>query len=144
MVVCAIARNTIFLEHSLYHSDGLQLILSATSMKNIMKSVAFLALIVFAFSTSAFSKGETSQFSIHNGTSQNVGIVTVYGSTGTIGQIAVPGPGLFTGPVNGAMTGLLVNDVVVAKGTTKIVTLANGHSVTVNNVITIPDISENN
>jgi len=115
-------------------------------MKNILKSVAVLALVVIAFSTSAFTSGSVIQFSIQNRTTQNVGTVTVFGDAGPVGQVIVPGQGTFGAPISAPMTNILVNNVMIPKGAIMQVPLSNGVVVKVDNTNNIPfvDASEIN
>jgi uncharacterized membrane protein YobD (UPF0266 family) len=116
-------------------------------MKNLLKSVVFLALIVVGFSTTAFSQSETAQITVNNHTTQNLGIVGVYNSNVRVGQVIVPGPGVFSGQITAPMTSITVNNVIVPKGASMKVALPNGHVITVNNMLNntpIVDTDENN
>ena len=106
-------------------------------MKKLFGSLTVIALLAVGLAVSGFTTNSLQQ-SVVNKTTENLGVVTILGSNGPVGQIPVPGAGTFYGNISAPMVAVSVNGVVVPNGAIGKVPMADGSVVTVNNTNGIP------
>ena len=111
-----------------------------------MKLIAILAIFAASFATVGFTSTGSLPFNVQNNTTQNVGIVTINGANGPVGQVNVPGQGIFPTNISAPAVGVVVNNIFVPNGTIIKVPLQSGTIVTVDNTNGSPiiDPSEQN
>jgi hypothetical protein len=113
---------------------------------NNMKLVAILAIFAASLATVGFTFKGSLPFNVQNNTTENIGLVTINGANGPVGQVNVPGPGIFPTNISAPAIGVVINNVFIPNGAIIKVPLQSGKIVTVDNTNSSPiiDANENN